>query len=91
MKQILHGYRYHLLAGLTALLLWLATTMPSTAHWADLATAEIAIAGTEVQVTLTIPRDSPPLPMAIATDSFPRKKWAIGQRRCRHSSQNAFK
>ncbi|MGF1568176.1 MAG: nickel/cobalt transporter [Nodosilinea sp.] len=50
--------RYAVLSGLAALstiIFWFVNAAPATAHWADLATAEIVVAATETQLTLTYP------------------------------------
>ena len=56
MMQKLRRYRWlSLIAGITSLLLCLITAAPSTAHWSDLATAEIIVEEAGVQMTLTYP------------------------------------
>lgn len=49
--------RIAILSLLGSLLLWGATAAPSHSHWDDLAVAEIAIAPTQAQVTLTFPTE----------------------------------
>lgn len=62
MTRILHRYvrRYGFLTLLTAIgsiILCLALAVPSIAHWDDLATAEISIDDTEVQMNLMYPTE----------------------------------
>src|SRR6476469_2595886 len=47
--------RLSLFSLLGSLLLWVATATPSQSHWADLAVAEIKVAETQAQITLTLP------------------------------------
>lgn len=47
--------RLSILSFLGALLLWVGSTIPSYAHWADLAVAEIVVGKTDTQITLTFP------------------------------------
>ena len=47
--------RLSLFSLLGSLLLWGATATPSQSHWADLAVAEVRVAETEAQITLTFP------------------------------------
>ncbi|MEP0820305.1 MULTISPECIES: nickel/cobalt transporter [Trichocoleus] len=47
--------RLSLFSLLGSLLLWAATATPSQSHWADLAVAEIRVAETQAQITLTFP------------------------------------
>ncbi|MEP0874136.1 ABC transporter permease, partial [Trichocoleus desertorum AS-A10] len=47
--------RLSLFSLLGSLLLWVVTATPSQSHWADLTVAEIRVAETQAQITLTFP------------------------------------
>jgi hypothetical protein len=47
--------RLGLLSFLGTLILWISAAIPSQAHWADLAVAEVVVGQTDSQVTLTFP------------------------------------
>jgi hypothetical protein len=50
------GWILSLLAGVAALLMgYLGSTTPATAHWADLSVADITVAPTQTDITLTFP------------------------------------
>ncbi len=55
LSQIITRYRFGLLALFTALLLIVTFTMPSQAHWADLAVGEINIQTQDAVFNLTVP------------------------------------
>ncbi len=56
MARKLRRYRWlGLFGAVCSVLLWFSTPQPVQAHWADLATAEVVVEGTEARLTLTYP------------------------------------
>jgi hypothetical protein len=55
MQRKQRRWQFSLLSGLGAMVVWLWSIMPSAAHWADLAVADITVGQTQTDVTLTLP------------------------------------